>query len=490
MIDIHHLAHVRPSRRQYTWQQLGFSGFIHFGMNTMTGREWGTGDEDPTLFDPPEVDADAWVKLLKSAGMRAVILTAKHHDGFCLWPTVWTAHSVAASPWRGGRGDLVREVAEACARHDMGLGIYLSPWDKNAPSYGQGKAYDDMFVGQLVELLTGYGDITEVWFDGANGEGPNGKRQEYDWERYYRTVRALQPEAVIAVCGPDVRWCGNEAGHTRPEEWSVVPRSLQDAERVAARSQQSDDGEFSRQVGSDEQDLGSRTALATTAAGLEDSLVGELVWYPAEVNTSIRPGWFHHPEEDELVRSAAELFAIYRSAVGGNSTFLLNVPPTRQGRIAEPDRQALEGLGRLLAQWNDAALPARVTFSSRAESAPATDTLARAVTDPRDDIGWWSPATGDAAPWAELDLDATEHVGAVVIKEQITMGQRIEGVRILVEDGSSWREVATTGAIGYQRIVEIPPMTTSRLRIEITAARWTPAVAAIVPIAARALPAG
>lgn len=323
MIDAGYLAGIRPARRQIEWQRLEFYGFVHFGVNTMTDREWGDGSEDPRIFDPAAVDADDWVRLLGDAGMRAVILTAKHHDGFCLWPTATTSHSVASSPWRAGRGDLVRDVALACAKHGMRFGVYLSPWDRNHPAYGSGQAYDDVYVAQLVELLTGYGDVFTVWLDGANGEGPDGRRQVYDWDRYYRTIRALQPEAVISVCGPDVRWCGNEAGQVRADEWSVVPRALQDAERIAERSQQADDGVFSRQVRSDEEDLGSRAALESAGAG-----IGDLVWYPAEVNTSIRPGWFHHPGEDHQVRGAEELFEIYQSAVGGNSTFLLNVPPT------------------------------------------------------------------------------------------------------------------------------------------------------------------
>ncbi|WP_343044576.1 alpha-L-fucosidase [Saccharibacillus qingshengii] len=230
-MNLHEIAAVAPSSRQLAWQRLEFYGFIHFGMNTMTGREWGEGHEDPAWFNPERLDAEEWVLLFKEAGMRALILTCKHHDGFCLWPSRFSSHTVARSPWREGKGDLVRETAEACRKHGLKFGIYLSPWDRTESSYGSGQAYDDFYINQLTELLTQYGEISCVWLDGANGEGPNGKKQFYDWPRYYEVVRRLQPGCVISVCGPDIRWVGNEAGETRAEEWSVVPAPLRDAEK-------------------------------------------------------------------------------------------------------------------------------------------------------------------------------------------------------------------------------------------------------------------
>ncbi|MFC7403697.1 alpha-L-fucosidase [Georgenia alba] len=470
-LDVDYLANVRPSRRQYAWQQLELYAFVHLGMNTMTGREWGTGTEDPALFDPAGLDADQWAASLRAAGMRAVILTAKHHDGFCLWPSRHSTHTVAASPWRDGRGDVVRDVAEACARHGLRFGVYLSPWDRAAPSYGSGVAYDDVYVGQLVELLTGYGEIFSVWLDGANGEGPDGRRQVYDWDRYYRTIRALQPEAVISVCGPDVRWCGNEAGHTRPDEWSVVPRALQDVERIAERSQQVDDGAFSRTVRSDDQDLGSREVLV--------GRTGDLAWYPAEVNTSVRPGWFHHPEEDGRVRDADELFEIYLRAVGGNATLLLNVPPTREGVIAEPDREALAGLGRRITDLYGAAVPGvRMRFSSNPRGTAAEQlTLAN-------DTGYWQPDPADPTPWVELAWDERRVLDGLVLKEQITSGQRIEDVRVLRDDGAGWVPLAATGAVGYQRILRFEPVPATALRIEIVRSRLAPTLAGVAVLAA------
>ena len=204
MINEDYLANIRPTHRQLQWQKMEMYAFIHFGMNTMTDREWGEGHEDPALFNPGNVDVDQWMRALVSAGMTGVILTCKHHDGFCLWPSAYTRHSVASSPWKGGKGDLVREVSDAAARHGLKFGVYLSPWDMTEPTYGQGEPYNDFYINQLIELLTHYGPVFSVWLDGACGEGPNGKVQVYDWQRIYDTVRALAPEAVISVCGPDV----------------------------------------------------------------------------------------------------------------------------------------------------------------------------------------------------------------------------------------------------------------------------------------------
>jgi alpha-L-fucosidase len=426
-------AAVRPSPRQIAWQELEFYGFIHFGMNTMTDREWGLGHEDPALFDPQRLDAGQWVDSLKSAGMRGVILTCKHHDGFCLWPSALTRHSVAASPWRGGQGDVVAEVAKACAARGMKFGVYLSPWDRTDARYGTGAGYDDYFVGQLRELLTGYGPIFSVWLDGANGEGANGKVQLYDWDRYFATIRELQPDAVITICGPDVRWCGNEAGHTRENEWSVVPASLRDAERTASKSQKADDGQFSRLVKSDEEDLGSRAAILSST--------DPLVWYPAEVNTSVRPGWFYHASEDAEVRSAAELFDIYRGSVGGNATFLLNVPPAPDGLIAAPDVEVLGELGRTIE-----------AFYGRDVAPAATVSTEGAVTS----LSWLEPV--------EID--------GVVLGEDISQGQQVDGLRIegQVADGP-WRELASVGSIGYRRIVGFAPAQVTQVRLTVTSAR-------------------
>ncbi|WP_220448162.1 alpha-L-fucosidase [Nonomuraea diastatica] len=467
------LAGVRPSGRQLAWQAMEFYGFIHFGMNTMTDREWGEGHDDPAAFDPAGLDADQWITALKAAGMTGVILTCKHHDGFCLWPSDVTTYSVASSPWRGGRGDVVAEVADAARRHGLRFGIYLSPWDRTDASYGSGAAYDDFYVAQLTELLTRYGPLFTVWLDGANGEGPNGRRQVYDWDRYYAVVRELQPDAVISVCGPDVRWCGNEAGATRPDEWSVVPRALQDAERIADRSQQADDGAFARLVRSDDRDLGSRAALA----GHED----DLVWYPAEVNTSIRPGWFHHPAEDDAVRSADTLFDVYLRAVGGNSCFLLNVPPARDGQVRDADVAVLEQLGRRIDDFRGRRAEAGATVSSGSPGDVATAWPAAWTGRGRTP---WRPDGDDPLPGVTLTFARPRRIEAVVVGEDIAQGQRIEHVVVRGRGDGGWVPLAEANAVGYQRILTFPPAEVDAVLVEISRARDTPVVARVAAIEA------
>ncbi|MGG6312165.1 alpha-L-fucosidase [Paenibacillus macerans] len=481
-MNMNDIFNVKPSQRQVAWQRLEFYGFIHFGINTMTGREWGTGHEDASLFDPKHLDPAKWVAVLKQAGMKAAILTCKHHDGFCLWPSRYTSHSVAQSPWRNGEGDLVREVSEACRREGLKFGVYLSPWDRTEQSYGEGKPYDDYYVNQLTELLTNYGEIACVWLDGANGEGPGGKRQVYDWERYYETIRRLQPPCVISVCGPDIRWVGNEAGHTRPEEWSVVPKALQDAEKTAEKSQQADDPSFARSLNSMEEDLGSREAIARYG--------GEWVWYPAEVNTSIRPGWFYHEAEDALVRGERELFDIYVNAVGGNATFLLNVPPNRDGVIAEPDCAALAGLGRRIAELNDTRLMRGAAYAASSTAHEAGPVQCLADGDPS---RGWRPSDGDREPWVRASFADPVAFNAVVLQEQILQGQRVEafelwaagedGVNAEAGDGEGtghdWRLIGEGTVIGYKKIVQVPLTTARQVQVIFKRFRGYPTLATI-----------
>lgn len=238
------LVQVVPSARQIAYENMEFFCFIHFTVNTFTGSEWGDGTEPESIFNPTELDARQWAKTAAEGGMKGLILTCKHHDGFCLWPSKYTEHSIKNSPYKNGKGDIVRETAEACREFGLKFGVYLSPWDRNNSSYGKGKEYDDYYLNQLTELLTEYGDIFVIWLDGACGEGPNGKVQKYDWQRYYKVMRELQPNAVISISGPDIRWCGNEAGEVRPSEWSVVAKDMTDPAITAALSQQEDNEEF------------------------------------------------------------------------------------------------------------------------------------------------------------------------------------------------------------------------------------------------------
>lgn len=296
-----------PSPQQLAWQRDELAIFAHFGVNTFTDREWGDGREDPRIFAPARLDATQWARAAKASGFRSLILTAKHHDGFCLWPTDTTDHSVRSSPWREGRGDVVREFVEACRAEGLGVGLYLSPWDRHEPSYGDSPRYNDFYVRQLTELLTRYGPLVEVWFDGANGEGPNGRRQVYDWPRFRRTVRSLQPDALMfSDSGPDIRWIGNEKGIAGDPNWCTM-----DPDSVP------------------EPGVGGEAVTRLLQHGEPHGTA----WRPGEADVSIRPGWFWHPAEDDRVRPSENLGELYFSSVGRNANLLLNVPPTVEGLL-------------------------------------------------------------------------------------------------------------------------------------------------------------
>ena len=295
-----------PTPQQLEWQQMELTAFLHFGVNTFTGREWGDGTEDPNIFNPTELDCEQWVRTLKESGFKMAIITAKHHDGFCLWPTKTTRHSVVSSSWKSGKGDVVRELRDACKKYGIKFGVYLSPWDRNAACYGDSPAYNQFFIEQLTELLTNYGEVHEVWFDGANGEGPNGKKQIYDWDAILKTIRRLQPKAVTAIMGDDVRWVGNEKGIGRETEWSATALTP----GIYPRS-----GEQNKKLGiyGKAKDLGGRDIVARAT---------ELFWYPSEVDVSIRPGWFYHAEQDNQVKSLSHLADIYFKSVGYNLSLI------------------------------------------------------------------------------------------------------------------------------------------------------------------------
>lgn len=456
---------VLPSPRQVAHQSTEFYAFVHFTVNTFTDREWGDGTESPEIFNPEKLDAEQWARAIKSAGMRGLILTCKHHDGFCLWPSKLTKHSVASSPYKNGKGDVVREVSKACKKYGLKFGIYLSPWDRNSHFYGQGKAYDDYFVGQLRELLTGYGEVFSVWFDGACAEGSNGKKQYYNWDRYYATIRELQPNACISVCGPDVRWCGNEAGHTRKSEWSVVPLRTKDTEKVASLSQQSDDKSFrNRKISARDRDLGSRKILKNEQ---------ELIWYAAEVNTSIRPGWFWHENENDKVRSLDDLINVYNNSVGGNATFLLNIPPTRDGLFHENDVKRLEELGEYLKKGfgNNLLDTAELT----ADSCASEHEISTARSDNYDT--YYTPEKGKTTACVTAKWKRSVNIGNIVIKENILCSQRIESFAIDVFTGKKFKEIYKGTVVGYKKIVPLGGVRTDCLRLRITDSRTEPTVA-------------
>ena len=455
------LIRIVPSPRQLSLQKMEFYAFVHFTVNTFTDREWGDGTEDPSVFNPTELDPDQWVAGIREAGMKGLILTCKHHDGFCLWPSQYTEHSVKNSPCRR---DVVKETADACRRGGIRFGVYLSPWDRNQPLYGTGKPYDDYFVNQLTELLTNYGAIFSVWFDGACGEGPNGKKQIYDWERYYRVIRDLQPGACIHVCGPDIRWCGNEAGDTRPSEWSVVPRRTMDTEKIASLSQQEDNESFRlRPIRAQDLDLGSREILRNET---------ELIWYPAEVNTSIRPGWFWHESENDLLKPLDRLIHIYLNSVGGNATFLLNIPPDRRGLFHENDVQRLKELGAFLQSNFQNNLICSAEKMNAPEPAEGCE-ISHIVSD---DDRYYSPKHSAVPLEIRVRWNRPQTVRFAVIREHLQLSQRIEQFEIWAEQKGRMARLYQGTTVGNKRIVSLENCVASAVILRITDTRGAPAI--------------
>ncbi len=455
-------ARVAPSPRQLAWQELEFAAFAHFGMNTFTDREWGEGTEDPALFNPTEFDARQWVQACKDAGMTLLILTAKHHDGFCLWPSAHTEHSVKNSPWRGGKGDVVREVADACREGGIKFGVYLSPWDRHEKTYGDSPAYNAYYMNQLRELLTNYGPIADVWMDGACGEGPNGKKQEYDWKGYFSVVRELQPAATLSICGPDVRWCGNEAGECRESEWSVLPTFIGTPPPNPAEIDL-----IPIPCNAMEKDLGSRSVLRDAAAR-----GACFVWYPSQVDTSIRPGWFYHAKEDEKVKSLSHLLDIYYGSVGGNSQLLLNIPPDRRGRIHENDVARLRELGQVLRATfaKNLAMDSRTTSSSADVEHPAANTL------DGDKATCWMPAEETGEHVLEFELPAMRTFNRAMLQEHTPTGQRIEEFFLEAWNGQAWKTITRATTVGYKRLLRFDAASAERVRLRITQSRLSPTI--------------
>lgn len=455
------LIEVRPSKRQLEWHELEFYSFIHFGMNTFYDREWGNGDEEPALFNPTELDTDQWISSLKEAGIKAAILTCKHHDGFCLWPSKYTEHSVKNSPYKQGKGDIVKDMAESCKKYNIKFGVYLSPWDRHDERYGDSPAYNEYFMNQLTELLTEYGELFTVWFDGACGEGSNGKKQIYDWESYYQLIRKLQPNAAIAICGPDVRWCGNEAGDCRQSEWNVVPKCLTIPDSVAEKSQQTDDESFrERKIEWDDADLGSREVLKDEK---------DLVWYPAEVDTSIRPGWFYHTEEDDKVKSLEKLIDIYYHSVGGNATLLLNIPPDRRGLIHENDVARLKEMGEYLEKTFANCITQEATIAATSEEENHNAECVK-----QEDNTFYKACDGNEEVTLTLEFEEKKTIHHIVLQEQLSCSQRIEAFEILAQTEKGAQKIYEGTVVGSKKICKIEEIETNKIIINILASRNSP----------------
>ena len=421
------ISHLVPNTPQLEWQQMELTAFLHFGINTFTGNEWGDGKDDPKLFNPTQLNCDQWVKALKDADFKMAILTAKHHDGFCLWQTQSTEYSVKNSPWKNGKGDVVRELRDACEKYGIKFGIYLSPWDRNAKTYGDSPAYNKLYIQQLTELLTNYGEIHEIWFDGACGEGENGRKQQYDWKSILQTIRALQPQAVTAIMGDDVRWVGNESGLGRETEWSAT---------IIAPGSYPDKKENNTQLGLNEmsKDLGSRSLIEKAK---------EAYWYPSEVDVSIRPGWFYHPEEDDKVRSLSNLVDIYFQSVGRNSVLLLNIPPDTRGLLHENDVKRIKELSCYLAK----------TFS--------TNYLKKGNK-------LWKAKEGESKEFI-VKKDAT--INTLLLQEDISKGQRVEEFLVEAYINGEWQTLTKGTTIGYKRLLIFEDCKVEKIRITILSSR-------------------
>lgn len=428
---------VLPSENQVRLSQNPFYCFIHFGMNTATAREWGTGQETPLDFTIKSIKPQQWVKSIKAAGASGIILTCKHHDGFCLWQSKYTEFSVKNSEFDG---DIVKMVSDACKEENLYFGVYLSPWDMHEETYGT-EAYNDYFCNQLTELLTNYGEINEVWFDGA--KGANARAFEYDWQRYYALIRSLQPSANIAICGPDIRWVGNEGGKTRKSEFSVVPKYLCMAETVSKNSQHSEkDAVKLKNLTSTDKDLGSRKVLSDSK---------ELCWYPAEVDVSIRRGWFYSKNENLTVKNGRKLFKLYLSSVGNNCTFLLNVPPTDKGIIHHKDVRALKSLGKKIN---------RLTANPILIEKP----------------GEFTEKDG----FIDFAFDSARKLKYVILKEDIRKSQRVEKFDIYIKkQNGKYKKAASETVIGSCKMICLKGKKCVGARLVVRQSRSNPVISEI-----------
>ncbi len=451
-------ASVCPDERQLDFLSMRYYNFIHFGVNTMNNREWGDGREDISRFNPAELDTDQWCRELKKTGSRGVIITAKHHDGFCLFDTKLTDHNVMNTPF--GK-DIVRMLSESCKKYGLKLGIYLSPWDRHESSYGTAE-YNDFFVAQLKEVCTNYGELFCLWFDGACGEGKNGKKQVYDWERYYSVIRELQPKAVITICGPDVRWIGNEGGQVRKSEWSVIPVEKDSNDLIMENSQTDENqlAQMAENLNEKSSDLGSRQVLR----GCDN-----LAFKPAEADVSINLGWFWHNSlyyAFKKKRTPEHLAEIFFNTVGGNASMLLNVPPDKRGLINKREVKSLERFAQLI----------KAPFEN-----PVTDAVCAPFVSPEEKGEEGSMALKDGEKGFSVTFGGkSREVSALFLEEELRFGQRVEEFEIYCKDGQDYMKIYDATVIGSGKIIRFrKPVQTTELVILITQSRTAPVMKSI-----------
>lgn len=444
-----------PDQRQLAWHDMELNAFIHFTINTFTDKEWGYGDESPKLFAPTDFDAEQWVSVLKEAGFKGVILTCKHHDGFCLWPSEYTDHDITQSPFQNGNGDIVKAVSDACKKNGLKFGVYMSPWDRNRVDYGK-PSYIEYYRNQLRELFTNYGPVFEMWFDGANGGdgyygGANEKREidrstYYDWPATLKMVHNIQPNVLFfSDAGPDLRWVGNESGHVGKTNWNTI----------------STDTLYAGKAGI--------TDLLNT--GSEDGKQ----WVPAEVDVSIRPGWFYHESENSKVKTPEELFDIYLTSVGRGSTLLLNVPPDQRGQFHENDVAALRGFRQLLNEHfaNDYARGAKATVSEVRGKSKEFGADKAVDNNPET---YWTTNDSTLSASIEIKLDEEKTIHYVQIEEFIRLGQRVKSFTVEAWKNDDWQTIADGTTIGHKRILEVDPINTSKVKITINDAKACPII--------------
>ncbi len=406
-----------PTKEHLAWHEKEFYLFIHFGPNTFTDKEWGDGKEDPTTFAPTQLDCNQWVRVAKLAGAKGIILTAKHHDGFSLWPSKYSAHTVRESKWLEGKGDVVRMLSDACKKGGLEMGVYISPWDRNHPDYGTPK-YNDIYIATMKELLTGYGKFFELWWDGANGEGPNGKKQEYTFRRFEDSAFAYQPHLMIfSDIGPSIRWCGNERGIIGNTNWNLL-----------------DTAGFYRGYGGPPEDT------------LNQGNVNGKLWIPAEADVSIRPGWFYHAKEDNKVKSPNTLFNLFLKSVGNGGNLLLNVPPDRRGLFHEADSASL------------------VSFAALREKAFKTNLFTGLKPVVKTTAG---------LPTLTYTFKKATKLNSVVLQELIEHGQRVKTFTIEAKESTTGNfvKIFDGTTIGRKKIATFDPITTSSIKITITDAK-------------------
>ena len=445
---------VVPSQKQLDYQSMEMVGFIHFTVNTFTDKEWGYGDESPAVFDPKKLDAEQWVKAAKDGGIKELILTAKHHDGFCLWPSAYTEHSIKNSPYKNGKGDIVKEFTEACAKYGIKAGLYLSPWDRNHAGYGT-PAYITYYKNQLRELLTNYGKISEVWFDGANGgDGYYGGAKEtrkidkltyYPWKEIHEIIHQLQPDALIfSDAGPDLHWIGNERGIAGETFWSMF-----NSNKVTVGDSDTDYLNRGDYFGND--------------------------WVIGQCDVSIRKGWFYHATDDESVKNPSQLVDLWYKSVGRNAVFLLNIPPNRDGLFAEKDVANLKKFREIL----DNTFKENIASNAKAL---ATSVLNKSeqfcacnITD-GDPNSYWAADNNKRDVSVEIEIDSTKKFDRILLQEPVRFGQRISSFDIQLLQPAGWQTIASGTSIGYKKILRITPIAGSKIRINIHDANNLPAL--------------